>query len=130
MVDYATLGTNDFEKSAVFFDAVLGALGHQRTHDYSENKMVAYGESPQSPISVWLCQPYNKQPASPGNGSMLGFVAKTRAQVDAFHAAALAHGGTCEGPPGLREAYGPNMYLAYIRDSQGNKFSAICKASQ
>jgi catechol 2,3-dioxygenase-like lactoylglutathione lyase family enzyme len=130
MIAYATIGTNDFEKSAQFFDAVLGTLGHQRTHDYSENKMLAYAQSPQSPISVWLCQPHNKQPASPGNGSMLGFVAQTRAQVDAFHAAALAHGGSCEGPPGLREAYGPDMYLAYIRDPQGNKFSAMCSTPQ
>ncbi len=130
MIAYATIGTNDFEKSALFFDAVLGALGQQRTHDYSEQKILAYGESAQAPISVWLSQPYNKQPATPSNGSMLGFTAKTRAQVDAFHAAALAHGGSCEGPPGLREAYGPNMYLAYIRDPLGNKFSAMCTAAE
>jgi catechol 2,3-dioxygenase-like lactoylglutathione lyase family enzyme len=130
MLDYATIGTNDFEKSVLFFDAVFAALGYQRAHDYSEQKIVAYGESAQADSLVWLCQPYNKQAATPANGSMLGFAAKTRAQVDAFHATALAHGGSCEGAPGLREAYGPNLYMAYIRDPLGNKFSAICKAAE
>jgi catechol 2,3-dioxygenase-like lactoylglutathione lyase family enzyme len=128
MLDYATIGTNDFDKSAQFFDTVFGALGYQRAHDYSEQKMVAYGASPQADGLVWLCQPHNKQTATPANGAMLGLTAKTRAQVDAFHAAALAHGGSCEGAPGLRDAYGPNMYMAYIRDPLGNKFSALCKA--
>jgi catechol 2,3-dioxygenase-like lactoylglutathione lyase family enzyme len=129
MLDYATIGTSDFEKSVPFFDAIFTALGYQRAHDYSEQKMVAYGESQEAGSLVWLCQPHNKLAATPGNGSMLGFTAKTRAQVDAFHAAALAHGGSCEGAPGLREAYGPNLYMAYIRDPLGNKFSAICKAA-
>jgi catechol 2,3-dioxygenase-like lactoylglutathione lyase family enzyme len=130
MIAYATIGTNNFEKSAQFFDAVLATLGHQRTHDYSEQKILAYAQSPESSIQLWLCQPYNKQPATVSNGSMLGFVAQTRAQVDAFHTTALAQGGSCEGPPGLRDAYGPNMYLAYIRDPEGNKFSAMCQAPQ
>jgi catechol 2,3-dioxygenase-like lactoylglutathione lyase family enzyme len=95
----------------------------------ANKKMVAYGESPQAQGTVWLCQPHNKQAATPANGSMLGLAAKTRAQVDAFHATALAQGGSCEGAPGLRDAYGPNMYMAYIRDPEGNKFSALCKAA-
>jgi catechol 2,3-dioxygenase-like lactoylglutathione lyase family enzyme len=130
MLAYATIGTNNFQQSAQFFDAVFAALGAKRIHDYSENNMLAYGESADAPINVWLCNPYNKQAAIASNGSMLGFSAKSRAQVDAFHAAALAHGGVCEGPPGLREAYGPNIYMAYVRDPQGNKFSAICHAAE
>jgi catechol 2,3-dioxygenase-like lactoylglutathione lyase family enzyme len=128
MFAYATIGSNHFEKAVQFFDAVMPTLGLQRTHDYSEHGWMAYGSGPESTVCIWLCKPHNQLPATAGNGSMLGFSASTRAQVDAFHAAALAHGGSCEGPPGLREAYGPNMYLAYVRDPDGNKYSAICRA--
>ena len=128
MFAYATIGSNDFHQSARFFDAVMGALGYQRTHDYSEHGWLCYGENMEATQSLWLCKPVNTLPASAGNGAMIGFTAATRAMVDAFYAAALANGGTSEGAPGLRDAYGPNMYLAYVRDPQGNKFSAICKA--
>jgi catechol 2,3-dioxygenase-like lactoylglutathione lyase family enzyme len=130
MLAYATIGTNDFKQSAQFFDALFATLGCKRIHDYSEQSMLGYGESEQAQITVWLTKPYNQEPATPGNGTMLSFSAQSRAQVDAFHAAALAHGGRCEGPPGLREAYGPNMYLAYIRDPLGNKLSALCRAAE
>jgi catechol 2,3-dioxygenase-like lactoylglutathione lyase family enzyme len=133
MIAYATIGTNTFEASALFFDAVFGALGYTRVHDYSEGGWIGYGSATQkedpNATLLWLCKPFNGSPASAGNGAMVSVFAKTRAQVDAFHAAALAHGGTSEGAPGLREAYGPNMYLAYIRDTQGNKFSAVCRAA-
>ena len=125
MIAYATVGSNDFAASAKFFDAVLGALGHKRVHDYSEGGFLAYASSPDDEIKLWLCKPFDGQPATVGNGSMLGFAAASRAQVNAFHAAALANGGSCEGPPGAREAYGPTMYLAYVRDPLGNKFSAV-----
>jgi catechol 2,3-dioxygenase-like lactoylglutathione lyase family enzyme len=125
MIAYATVGSNDFASSARFFDAVLGALGHKRVHDYCDGGFLAYASSPDDAIKLWLCKPHDGKPASVGNGSMLGFSAASRAQVDAFHAAALAHGGSCEGAPGVRESYGPTMYLAYIRDPLGNKFSAV-----
>jgi predicted lactoylglutathione lyase len=57
---------------------------------------------------------------------MVSFLAESRAAVDAFHAAALAHGGTDEGAPGLRPQYGPTFYAAYIRDPDGNKLNAVC----
>jgi predicted lactoylglutathione lyase len=59
---------------------------------------------------------------------MLSFVAQTRAQVDAFYAAGLANGGNSEGAPGTREAYGPDLYLAYVRDPMGNKFSVSTRS--
>jgi catechol 2,3-dioxygenase-like lactoylglutathione lyase family enzyme len=128
MIDYATVGTNDFAASSAFFDAVLATLGHRRTHDYSEQGWLAYGRNGQAnEVTLWLCKPYDGQPATVGNGTMIAFSAQTRAQVDAFHAAALAHGGRCEGPPGIREQYGPDMYLAYVRDPMGNKFSVVCR---
>ena len=134
MISYTTIGCSDFEHSQIFFDAALGALGYGLLHDYSEYGTVAWGDlstaaQPHN-AKLWLMKmPYDGKTASVGNGAMVGLVAKTRAQVDAFHAAALAHGGSCEGKPGLREAYGPNMYLAYVRDPMGNKFSAMCTAA-
>ena len=68
--------------------------------------------------------PFDGQPASHGNGTMLALTAQTRAVVDAFHAAALAHGGSDEGAPGLR--YSANFYSCYVRDPDGNKLSAVC----
>ncbi len=65
-------------------------------------------------------------PATPGNGTMVSFLASSRAAVDAFHAAALAHGGTDEGAPGLRPQYGAQFYAAYVRDPDGNKLNAVC----
>lgn len=134
MISYTTIGCSDFEHSRIFFDAALGALGYGLLHDYSEYGTVAWGDlstadQPHN-AKLWLMKtPYDGKAASAGNGAMVGLVAKTRTQVDAFHAAALAHGGSCEGKPGLREAYGPNMYLAYVRDPMGNKFSAMCTAA-
>lgn len=62
----------------------------------------------------------------PSNGMMIGLAAPSHAAVRTFHEAALANGGTCEGPPGIRDIYGPNVYMAYVRDPAGNKFSATC----
>ncbi|AAK24497.1 conserved hypothetical protein [Caulobacter vibrioides CB15] len=74
-----------------------------------------------------ICSPENGEPAKAGNGIMIGLKADSPQQVDAFHAAALAHGGVCAGPPGLRPTYGEGYYLAYVRDPDGNKLSAFFK---
>lgn len=84
----------------------------------------AYGEMTGSKLFVGPT--YDKKPATVGNGTHVAFLAKTRAQVDAFHATALAHGGTDEGPPGLRPHYHSNYYGAYVRDPDGNKLQAVC----
>ena len=68
--------------------------------------------------------------AAPGNGVHIAYLVRDRATVDAFHAAALAHGGSDEGAPGLRPQYHPNYYGAYVRDIDGNKLQAVCHSSQ
>ncbi len=130
MLAYATVGSLDFESSAKFYDAVLGALGHRRVHEFPEGGWIAYGDinSATNPTAqlLWLSKtPFNGAPATVGNGVMLAFAAISKTQVDTFHAAALANGGSCEGSPGQRDAYGPGMYLAYVRDPMGNKCSVI-----
>lgn len=78
---------------------------------------------------LWIVQPFLKLPATWGNGTMVAFDATGRKIVDAFYAAALAHGGTGEGAPGLRP-YNENYYSAYVRDPDGNKLSAVCERAE
>lgn len=127
MLDYATFGANDIEQSKAFFDATLAPLGYAQFYN---DGWVGYAPdgNPEKGHVVWVGSPYDGQAAQKANGFMIGFTAPTREAVRAFHAAALANGGTCEGEPGLREAYGPNIYMAYVRDPVGNKMSAICRS--
>lgn len=124
MIYYATLGTNDFARSVTFFDAVLGALGYAK--QFEDHGFAGYGESPEQP-TLFLGRPFDQQAAVPGNGPMLAFAAKSAEAVQAFHAAALANGGSCEGPPGPRPHYGPDFYAAYVRDPEGNKLAAVAR---
>jgi catechol 2,3-dioxygenase-like lactoylglutathione lyase family enzyme len=115
MIGYATIGTNNLERATKFYDAVLATLGGGRS--FANERMQFYG-SKETPGMLAVCKPYDEQPATTGNGSMFGLPAKSKAQVDAAHAAALAAGGTCEGEPGQRL---PTFYGAYFRDPDGNK---------
>ncbi|MEM6589349.1 MAG: VOC family protein, partial [Pseudomonadota bacterium] len=74
---------------------------------------------------IWVVTPFDDQPATPGNGMMIGLSCATRDEVDTAHATALAQGGTDEGAPGPRPQYGPEFYGGYIRDLDGNKLSLI-----
>jgi catechol 2,3-dioxygenase-like lactoylglutathione lyase family enzyme len=116
MIGYVTIGTNDLEKAKTFYDAVLAPLGGKRTFANGD-RMQFYGSSA-TPGMIAISKPYDEKPASVGNGSMFGFPATSTEQVDAAHAAALAAGGTCDGPPGQRM---PTFYGAYVRDPDGNK---------
>ena len=129
MFGYVSLGTNDLPRALVFWDAVMAALGHARAdHDPAEGHASWGGVDPAT--HLWVTRPFDGRPATPGNGTMISFRAASRAQVDAFHAAALAHGGRDEGAPGLRPQYGPGFYAAYARDPDGNKINAVCHAPE
>jgi catechol 2,3-dioxygenase-like lactoylglutathione lyase family enzyme len=106
MIGYATIGTNDLDRATVFYDAVLEPLGGRRTFANGE-RMQFYGSSA-APGMIAISKP----------GTMFGLPAATKEQVDAAHKAALAAGGTCDGPPGQRL---PTFYGAYFRDLDGNK---------
>lgn len=118
MLSYVMQGTNDPESAFAFYDAVLAPLGYVRGPGTR-----GYGP-PDGPLEFWVGRPFDGQPHNVGNGSMVCFVAPSRAAVDAFHAACLANGGTDEGKPGLRR-YAPDWYAAYARDRDGNKLSAV-----
>ena len=127
MLNYLTLGTNDLARATPFYDALLATLGHVRRH--ADDREIGYSPEEDPKIRFWVVTPFNEKPATPGNGTMIAFDARTRATVDAFHAAGLAHGGSGEGNPGLRP-YGPDFYSCYLRDLDGNKLSAVCRAAE
>jgi len=124
MLLYLTLGTNDLPRAKAFYDAALAPLGHAPLRENAQE--VGYGPRGGDHVQLWVHYPYDERPATIGNGSMPAFVASTRAAVDAFYKAGLAHGGADEGAPGLRP-YGPDFYACYLRDPDGNKLSAVCE---
>jgi predicted lactoylglutathione lyase len=128
---YITLGSNDIKRSRVFYDAVLGGL--DIGCHYEDESELGYGPMP-APAEgrkcfLWVTKPHLKYPASWGNGTMVAFPAATRQAVCDFYAAALANGGSDDGAPGLR-SYSPHFYSCYVRDSDGNKLSAVCDRPQ
>ncbi len=121
MFSHVMLGVNDLEVSKKFYDAVLGALG---IAPGAANKNRYFYRSPTGTFAI--STPINGEPACHGNGSTLGFIAQTTELAEAFHAAGLANGGTtCEEPPGLRDGPYSKLYLAYLRDPDGNKICAL-----
>jgi len=118
MIAYATIGTNDLDRARSFYDPVIGALGGKRTMAF--DRMQFYGGA--GPTMLAICKPYDGAEATAGNGTMFGLAAPSREAADAAHAAALAAGGTCEGPPGQRM---DGFYGAYFRDLDGNKICAF-----
>jgi predicted lactoylglutathione lyase len=119
MIGYVTLGTNDLERAAKFYDAIAAEMGVGRMMEWPG--AIAWGEMGGA-ASVAVTKPFDGSPASVGNGVMVALAAKDRAQVDRLHAIALAHGGSCEGPPGPR---GDTFYAGYFRDPDGNKLNAF-----
>ena len=124
MIGYVTLGSNDLDKARAYYDALFGSIGAGRLMEFGEN-FTLYGTGWGSP-GVAVCTPNNGEAATAGNGNMIAIVMDSRDKVDAFHGKALALGGSCEGPPGLRGPEGPQaFYGAYFRDPEGNKFCAF-----
>ena len=124
MIAYSTLGVNDMDRAIAFYDAVFAALGVRReTTSPTWTGYVRDGEAGR----FFLTRPFDRAQASFGNGTMLAFLAKDRASVDAFFQNALAQGGADEGPPGVREGMNPVFYAAYVRDPDGNKLCAFVR---
>lgn len=121
MFSHVMVGANDLEASRKFYDALLGTLG---IAPGVANKNRYFYRSPTGTFGITT--PINGEPATHGNGSTLGFNMTSTEQVDAFHAAGLANGGTtCEDPPGWRDGSVGRLYLAYLRDPDGNKLCAL-----
>lgn len=119
---YLTLGTNDLEHAARFYDAALAPLGLIRRA--TEPTELGYGLPEDRRTRLWITLPFDGKPATTGNGTMPALIAPSQQAVREFHTAALANGGSDEGAPGLRP-HGPAFFAAYVRDPDGNKLSAV-----
>ena len=125
MFSHVVVGTNDLKKAKRFYDAVLGALGYGEGLSDDNDQRRRYVYRARSTLFI-ITQPLNGQPATPANGGTIGFACQSTEQVDRWHAAGVANGGTsAEAPPGVREAAFGNLYLAYLRDPDGNKLGAL-----
>ncbi|VWX62049.1 VOC family protein [Sphingorhabdus sp. 109] len=121
MIGYVTLGTNDLEKAAQFYDALAGEMGFGRMMD--TDQFIAWGEMGGAP-GIAATIPFDGQSASVGNGVMVALEVKDIEQVQRLHDIALANGGSDEGAPGPRGDEG--FYAGYFRDPDGNKLNAFC----
>ena len=126
MLYYVTLGTNDLARARHFYEPTLATLGISALQNGKSES--GYGMPGAVDPSLYVTTPFDNQPATNGNGSMIALTAQTRAAVQAFHTAALANGGRDEGAPGLR--YSANFYSCYVRDPDGNKLSAVCTKAE
>lgn len=121
MFSHVMVGVNDLDRAKAFYDAVLGALGV--APGFVDRHRV-FWRTPSGVFSASL--PIDGEPATIGNGSTVGFACASSEQADAWHAAGVASGGTSiEDPPGVREGAGGKMYLAYLRDPDGNKLCGL-----
>ncbi len=118
MFSHVMIGTNNLDRAKAFYDAVLGTLG---VAPGAVDRHRVFWRTPTGVFSVTV--PINGEPATVGNGGTIGFASQSAEQAQAWHAAGLANGGTtCEDPPGVR---GDKMYIAYLRDPDGNKICAL-----
>lgn len=122
MFSHITLGTKDWPHARPFWIAVMAVLDHPILFEHAAG--IAFG--PAIGMKTFIGPTFDGNPPAPGNGVHIAYLAKDRATVDAFHAAALANGGSDEGGPGLRPHYHPGYYGAYVRDPDGNKLQAVC----
>jgi catechol 2,3-dioxygenase-like lactoylglutathione lyase family enzyme len=124
MFSHIMLGTNDLQRSKKFYDAALGALGVPPS--MVDGHRMFY----MTPTGVFsVTEPIDGEAATCANGGTIGFAAASAEQADAWHAAGVANGGkSIEDPPGLREGGMGKLYLAYLRDPDGNKICALYRA--
>ena len=120
MIGYVTIGTNDLNRAASFYDVLLGEIGAKRMME--NEQFVAWSVKPDQP-GLGVTKPFDKKAATVGNGVMVALMVDSTAKVDALHRRALQLGGTDEGAPGPR---GEGFYAGYFRDLDGNKLNFFC----
>ena len=121
MFSHIMIGTNDLEKAKAFYDPLLATL------DVAPAMVDGHRIFYMTPTGVFsVSTPINGEPATAANGATIGFACSSSAQADAWHAAGVANGGaSCEDPPGVREGRQGKLYLAYLRDPDGNKLCGL-----
>ena len=124
MFSHVMVGTNDLEKAKAFYDALFTAVGGKEAITDPKGRLIYLHNGG----TFLVTPPIDGQLATHANGGTIGFAAKDPAEADAWHAAGVAAGGQpIEDPPGWREGGGMKLYLAYLRDPDGNKICAMCR---
>ena len=122
MYSHNMVGSNDIDRSKKFYDAVFKAMGGKEGIKDDKNRLVYMHNGG----LFMVTPPIDGQPATPGNGCTIGFAVDDPQQADAWHKAGVENGGTAiEDAPGVRSGNGMNLYLAYLRDPDGNKLCAL-----
>jgi catechol 2,3-dioxygenase-like lactoylglutathione lyase family enzyme len=122
LFSHITIGSNDIARSKTFYDALLGASGAEPVMPSATGRLMYAHRGGR----LLITKPLNGEAATGANGGTIGFAMESTAEVDAWHAAGVAHGGTSiEDPPGVRQGAAGPMYLAYLRDPDGNKLCAL-----
>jgi catechol 2,3-dioxygenase-like lactoylglutathione lyase family enzyme len=121
MLHHVSFGVSNLERSAAFYDAALAALGYVRV--WADSSAVGYGLAQGQDLFAVKLRAGDA--VAPGAGFHLAFAAPSREAVARFHAEALAHGGLNNGAPGLRPAYGPNYFAAFVIDPDGYRIEAV-----
>ena len=124
MIGYVTLGTNDLPRAVAFYDAPFASIGAKR--QWESERSTAWGTSAETP-ALGVIKPFDGQPATAGNGTMIALAMPSRAAVDAFYKKAIELGAKDEGAPGPRGTGG--YYGSYFRDPDGNKLAAFTEAA-
>ncbi len=131
MFSHVMLGSNDIERSKRFYDAVLGVLGvgePMRNQAGSGHTRLFYRHDG---VTFCVTEPINGEAATGANGGTIGFKCDSPEQVQAFHDAGVAHGGSSiEQPPGPRTGPAGTIYLSYVRDPDGNKLCALYRPAK
>lgn len=126
MFTHVVVGSNDLQKSKAFYDAVFGAIGGNPGVDMGTRLAYAHNGG-----NFMVSKPIDGETATHGNGGTIGFQISGPEQADAWHQAGVAAGGkTCEDPPGVRDLGYAKLYLAYLRDPDGNKLCAMYPMGQ
>ncbi|MFE1597252.1 VOC family protein [Methylobacterium sp. ID0610] len=126
MLSHVHIGIHDFDRAFAFYAAVLPELGWRLKFVERARPWAGWQPGAADRPLLLVGTPYDRAPASAGNGQMVALLAPSRAAVDAFYDLALAHGATGDGEPGLRTEYHPHYYGAYLRDPDGNKLGVCC----
>ena len=122
MIDHLSLGVRDLDRAQRFYDATLGPLGYRRLS--TDAGSLGYGGTT---VQLWILKVARPVPADRESGLHVCFTAPDRTSVDAFHKAALKHGGADNGAPGVRADYAPDYYAAFVIDPEGYRIEAYCK---
>lgn len=128
MIGYVTVGVDDLAKAEAFYSSLLLRLGYglEVSDEGLSYSLSGPSTEQNAPPDFYVKPPFDGQPASAGNGTMVAFQVATQTLLRDLHAAAVAAGGRDEGAPGFRASYGAGFYVGYLRDPQGNKIALYC----